>query len=173
MPSRTGMAFIVLQHQDPSRRGLLPELLRRITTMEVCEIADSIEVRPDHVYVAPPNFDLGFSNGKLMSVETSEGHSRYPIDSFFRTLAAEKGQAAAGVVFSGMGTDGTACLRAIQEAGSVTLAEEPNSAKFDSMPRSAITAGVADFVAPPGAMPMWLCQVRSVPRARGARLCAS
>ena len=163
MPSRTGMAFVVLQHQDPSRRGLLPELLRRITVMEVCEISDSIEVRPDHVYVAPPNFDLAFSSDKLMPVENSEGHSRYPIDSFFRTLAAEKGQAAAGVVFSGMGTDGTAGLRAIQEAGGVTLAQEPNSAKFDSMPRSAIAAGVADFVAPPGAMPMWLCQVRSVP----------
>lgn len=163
MPTRTGMAFIVLQHQDPSRRGLLPELLRRITSMEVCEIAESNEVRPDHVYVAPPHFDLAFSNGKLMAVEVPDGHSRYPIDSFFRTLAAEKGQAAAGVVFSGMGTDGTAGLRAIQEAGGVTLAQEPNSAKFDSMPRSAITAGVADFVAPPGAMPMWLCQVRSVP----------
>jgi len=163
MPSRTGMAFIVLQHQDPSRRGLLPELLRRITSMEVCEIAESIEVRPDHVYVAPPNFDLAFSNEKLMAVETADTHGRYPIDAFFRTLAAEKGQAAAGVVFSGMGTDGTAGLRAIQEAGGVTLAQEPNSAKFDSMPRSAITAGVADFVAPPGAMPMWLCQVRSVP----------
>jgi len=163
MPSRTGMAFIVLQHQDPSRRGLLPELLRRITTMEVREISDSIDVRPDHVYVAPPNFDLAFSNDKLNLTEVSEGHSRYPIDSFFRTLAAEKGQAAAGVVFSGMGTDGTAGLRAIQEAGGVTVAQEPSSAKFDSMPRSAITAGVADFVAPPGAMPMWLCQVRSVP----------
>ncbi|KRB81818.1 chemotaxis protein CheB [Duganella sp. Root198D2] len=163
MPSRTGMAFVVLQHQDPSRRGLLPELLRRITSMEVYEIAESTEVRPDHVYVAPPNFDLAFSGGKLMAVETSDTHARYPIDSFFRTLAAEKGQAAAGVVFSGMGTDGTAGLRAIQEAGGVTLAQEPNSAKFDSMPRSAITAGVADFVAPPGAMPMWLCQVRSVP----------
>lgn len=163
MPSRTGMAFIVLQHQDPSRRGLLPELLRRITSMEVCEIAESVEVRPDHVYVAPPNFDLAFSNEKLMAVEMADGHGRYPIDAFFRTLAAEKGQAAAGVVFSGMGTDGTAGLRAIQEAGGVTLAQEPNSAKFDSMPRSAITAGVADFVAPPGAMPMWLCQVRSVP----------
>lgn len=163
MPSRTGMAFIVLQHQDPSRRGLLPELLRRITSMEVCEISESIEVRPDHVYVAPPNFDLAFANDRLMAVETSESHGRYPIDSFFRNLAAEKGQAAAGVVFSGMGTDGTAGLRAIQEAGGVTLAQEPHSAKFDSMPRSAITAGVADFVAPPGAMPMWLCQVRSVP----------
>jgi len=163
MPTRTGMAFIVLQHQDPSRRGLLPELLRRITSMEVCEISESVEVRPDHVYVAPPNFDLAFANEKLMPVETSDTHGRYPIDSFFRTLAAEKGQAAAGVVFSGMGTDGTAGLRAIQEAGGVTLAQEPNSAKFDAMPRSAITAGVADFVAPPGTMPMWLCQVRSVP----------
>lgn len=160
---RTGMAFIVLQHQDPSRRGLLPELLRRITSMEVCEISESTEVRPDYVYVAPPSFDLAFSNGRLMAVETADPHGRYPIDSFFRALAAEKGQAAAGVVFSGMGTDGTAGLRAIQEAGGVTLAQEPSSAKFDSMPRSAITAGVADFVAPPGAMPMWLCQVRSVP----------
>jgi len=163
MPSRTGMAFIVLQHQDPSRRGLLPELLRRITPMEVREIADSIDVRPDHVYVAPPNYDLAFSNEKVMAVETADVRDRYPIDSFFRALAAEKGQAAAGVVFSGMGTDGTAGLRAIQEAGGVTLAQEPNSAKFDSMPRSAITAGVADFVASPGAMPMWLCQVRAVP----------
>ncbi|MYN02991.1 PAS domain-containing protein [Pseudoduganella sp. DS3] len=163
MPSRSGMAFIVMQHQDPSRRGLLPELLRRITSMEVCEIAESIELRPDHVYVAPPNCDLAFGSGKLMPVEMAEVHGRYPIDTFFRNLAAEKGQAAAGVVFSGMGTDGTAGLRAIQEAGGVTLAQEPHSAKFDSMPRSAISAGVADFVAAPVAMPMWLCQVRSAP----------
>lgn len=163
MPNRSGMAFVVLQHQDPSRRGLLPELLRRITSMEVCEITESIELCPDHVYVAPPSSDLAFCGGKLTPVEMVDAHGRYPIDTFFRTLAAEKGQAAAGVVFSGMGTDGTAGLRAIQEAGGVTLAQEPSSAKFDSMPRSAIAAGVADFVAVPGAMPMWLCQVRSVP----------
>lgn len=163
MPARSGMAFIVLQHQYPARRGLLPELLRRITTMEVCEIADTVEVRADHVYVAPPSFDLTFADDRLMTVETGDVHERYPIDAFFRNLAAEKGQSAAGVVFSGMGTDGTAGLRAIQEAGGVTLAQEPNSAKFDSMPRSAITAGVADFVAAPATMPMWLCQMRSVP----------
>ena len=162
MPERSGMGFVVLQHQDPSRRGMLPELLRRITSMNVVEIVERTEVLPDHVYVAQPNAELAFHDGLLTPMEATDPAShRYPIDTFFRALAAEKKQAAAGIILYGMGTDGTAGLRAIQEAGGVTLAQEPHSAKFDSMPRSAITAGVADFVAPPGAMPMWLCQVRA------------
>ena len=163
MPTRTGMAFVVLQHQDPARRGLLPELLRRVTPMMVHEVAERTVLRPDTVYVARPDHMLAFDGEALVPVETEEGGTnRYPIDYFFRSLASAKKQGAAGIVLSGMGTDGTAGLRAIQEAGGVTLAQEPNSAKFDSMPRSAIAAGVADFVALPGAMPLWLCQVRSV-----------
>ncbi|MGO4376799.1 chemotaxis protein CheB [Pseudoduganella sp. RAF19] len=154
VPERSGLAYIVVQHQDPLRKGLLPELLQRVTPMSVAEIRDRMPIEPDCVYVIPPNSDLAFADGMLALLHPSNqpGH-RYPIDTFFRALAEEKRAHAAGVVFSGMGTDGTAGLRHIQEAGGVTLVQAPESAKFDAMPRSAIEAGVADVVALPGDMP--------------------
>jgi two-component system CheB/CheR fusion protein len=154
VPERSGLAFIVVQHQDPLRKGLLPELLQRVTPMGVAEIRDRMPIEPDSVYVIPPNSDLAFSDGMLALLHPSNqpGH-RYPIDTFFKALAEEKRGHAAGIIFSGMGTDGTSGLRAIQEAGGVTLVQAPESAKFDAMPRSAIEAGVADVVALPGDMP--------------------
>jgi two-component system CheB/CheR fusion protein len=133
---------------------LLPELLQRVTPMGVSEIRDRMPIEPDSVYVIPPNFDLAFADGMLALLHPSNqpGH-RYPIDTFFKALAEEKRSHAAGIIFSGMGTDGTSGLRSIQEAGGVTLVQTPESAKFDAMPRSAIEAGVADVVALPGDMP--------------------
>jgi two-component system CheB/CheR fusion protein len=170
VPERSGLAYIVVQHQDPVRRGLLAELLQRVTPMRVSVIRDRMPIEADSVYVIPPNSDLAFSGGMLALLHPSNqpGH-RYPIDTFFRALAEEKRGQAAGIIFSGMGTDGTAGLRHIQEAGGLTLVQAPESAKFDAMPRSAIEAGVADVVALPGDMPerLWNAWAAGPGMARG------
>lgn len=154
VPAPCGLSFVVVQHLDPNQKGMLPELLQRVTWMAVHEAADGMRVEPDCVYVIPPNKDLSFSKGALVLLAPFElrGH-RLPIDFFFRALAAECGPRAAGVVLSGMGSDGTAGLRAIQQRGGMTLAQQPDSARFDPMPQSAIAAGVADIVALPADMP--------------------
>ncbi|NVE01556.1 chemotaxis protein CheB [Massilia sp. BJB1822] len=163
VPQSSGMAFVVIQHLDPQRKCVLPELLQRATAMRVEQISDNMAVEPDCVYVIPPNMSLAFSNGLLtLGPLSSLRGPRYPIDAFFRALATERRQLAAGIVFSGMGSDGTAGLRAIREAGGVTLAQPPESAKFDPMPRSAIDAGVVDITALPGEMPERLGNVWSV-----------
>lgn len=147
VPQASGVAYVVIQHLDPTHKALLPELLQRATSIPVLEIKHQSEVRPNHIYVIPPNADLGLVNGRFQLTEPSalRGH-RLPIDLFFTALALERGEVAVGVVFSGMGADGTAGLKAIKEHGGLTLVQLPDSAKFDHMPQSAITAGVADLV---------------------------
>jgi two-component system CheB/CheR fusion protein len=146
----SGIAYVVIQHLDPDHKALLAELLQRATPMPVREVAGPTELEADHVYVIPPNKDLVFSQGELMPREPREPRGyRLPIDTFFRALAAERHDLAAGVVLSGMGADGTLGLLAIKEQGGVTLAQQPQSAKFDPMPASAIGAGAVDIVAEP------------------------
>lgn len=149
----SGAAYVVVQHLDPEHKALLPELLQRVTAMRVLEIADRTEVEADCVYVIPPGTDLGFADGLLvLLVPHQERGHRLPIDTFFHALAQERGELAAGVVLSGMGSDGTLGLQAIKERGGLTLAQLPSSAKFDPMPRSAIDADAADVVALPAQM---------------------
>lgn len=147
-PSDCGMAFVVVQHLDPSHPGALPELLQRHTAMKVLQVHDGMRVEPNHVYVIPPNRDLSLLRGALQLLEPAEPRGlRLPIDSFFRSLAEDRQKRAVGVILSGMGSDGTLGLRAIKEKVGLTLVQDPSSAKYDSMPQSAIDAGVADFVA--------------------------
>lgn len=150
VPADGGMAFVVVQHLDPTHKGLLPELLQRATVLPVERVADRVKVRPNHVYVIPPNRDLSLMRGALHLFEPAASRGlRLPIDFFFRSLAEDQRERSAGVILSGMGSDGTLGLRAIKEMAGVTLVQEPASAKFDGMPRSAIDAGLADIVAPP------------------------
>ena len=154
VPPRSGAAYVVIQHLDPDHKALLPELLQRVTRMPVQEVAGPTELEADHVYVIPPNKDLGFARGELVPVEPQEPRGyRLPIDAFFRALAGERHDLAAGVVLSGMGADGTLGLLAIREHGGLTLAQRPDAAKFDPMPASAIGAGAVDIVALPADMP--------------------
>lgn len=148
VPEKCGMAFVVILHLDPSREGIMSEVLQRATPMKVQRARDGMRVRPDCVYVIPENRDMTIEQGQLRLCEpTTPRGLRLPIDIFFRSLAAERKEHAIGVVLSGMGSDGTLGLRAIKERAGLTLAQEPVSAGFDSMPRSAIEAGVADIVA--------------------------
>jgi len=147
MPADSGMAFVVLQHLDPDRKALMPELLQRVTSMNVRQVKDRTRVRPNAVYVLPPNKDMSVLHGVLHLFEPTAGRGlRLPIDSFFTSLARDQGDKAAAVVLSGMGSDGTRGLRAIREHGGLTLAQAPETAKFDSMPRSAISADLVDVV---------------------------
>jgi len=154
VPANCGMAFAVVQHLDPTQKGMLTELLQRTTTMKVMQVKDRTKVRPNCVYVIPPNQDLSLLHGTLhLLTPTAPRGLRLPIDFFFRSLAEDQQERSVGIILSGMGSDGTLGLRAIKEKNGVTLVQDPATAKYDSMPRSAVTAGLADFVAPVEELP--------------------
>jgi two-component system CheB/CheR fusion protein len=154
VPEDCGMAFVIVQHLDPTRKGLMPELLQRGTRMKVMQVKDQTRVRPNCVYVIPPNKNMSILHGVLHLFEPSAKRGqRLPIDFFLRSLAQDQQQHAIGVILSGMGSDGTPGLSDIKEKGGLAVAQEPSSAKFDSMPRSVIDAGLADIVGPAEELP--------------------
>lgn len=147
VPKSSGMAFVIVQHLDPTHRGIMPELLQRATSMRVIQVKDRTPVRPDFVYVIPPNRDMSILHGVLhLLTPVAPRGLRLPIDFFFRSLAQDQQEHSVGVILSGMGSDGTLGVRAIKERAGVVLVQDPASAKFDSMPRSVIDAGLADIV---------------------------
>jgi two-component system CheB/CheR fusion protein len=154
VPDRSGMAFVVIQHLDPTHKGTMVELLQRATRMNVLQAADLLQVEPDKVYVIPPGKDMSILHGvlHLLPQQMPRGLN-LPIDFFFRSLAEDQQERSIGVVLSGMGSDGTLGLRAIKEKAGVGFAQSLTSAKFDGMPRSAIDAGLADVVAPVEELP--------------------
>jgi len=155
VPEKSGMAFVIVQHLDPTHKGILPELLQRITVMEVFQVRDRMRVKPNCVYVIPPNKDMSILHGVLHLFEpTAPRGLRLPIDFFLRSLAEDRQEQSIGVILSGMGSDGTMGLRAIKEKAGVVLVQEPASARFDAMPRSVIDAGLADLVAPAEDLPL-------------------
>jgi two-component system CheB/CheR fusion protein len=154
LPPSSGVAIVIVQHLDPTHKGLMVELLQRTTALPVSEIRDRTKLEHDHVYVIPPDKDLSILHGYLHVMKPVAPRGlRLPIDVFFRSLAEDQKERSIGVVLSGMGTDGTLGLRAIKEQAGVCFVQEPTSAKFDGMPRSAILAGVADAVAPVEELP--------------------
>ena len=154
VPKHSGLAFVIVQHLDPTRKGIMPELLQRTTGMKVIQVRDRTTVQADHVYVIPPNKDMSILHGTLHLLEPASPRGlRLPIDFFLRSLAQDQQEHSIGVILSGMGSDGTLGLRAIKENGGVVLVQDPATAKFDGMPRSAIDAGLADIVAPGDDLP--------------------
>jgi two-component system CheB/CheR fusion protein len=150
LPADTGMAFVLIQHLDPKHESHLTGLLSKVSKMPVSEVKGETRAKANHVYVIPPRFNLSISDGVLHTLPRPDGGRNMPIDSFLRALAADRGSKALGVILSGSASDGTLGLQAIKAAGGITFAQEKQSAKFDSMPRSAIAAGVVDFVLSPG-----------------------
>jgi two-component system CheB/CheR fusion protein len=165
VPVNSRLAFVVVQHLDPSRHGMLPELLQRATPMVVRQAGNRMKVQPDCVYVIPPNKDLSILHDTLYLLDPVAPRGlRLPIDSFLCSLADDRRESAIGVVLSGMGSDGSRGLRAIKERGGLSLVQAPDTAKFDAMPRSAIDAGLADIIAPPGELPkLLLAHLRQPP----------
>ena len=160
VPQASGLAYVVVQHLDPTHKAMLTELLQRATAMPVREATASMLVDPNVVYVIPPNSELTVAGGRLHLAEPAQPRGlRLPIDVLFCSLARDQGERAIGVVLSGMGADGTIGLQAIKSQGGLTLAQEPASAQFDSMPKSAIDAGACDIVAPASELPRRIVQV--------------
>lgn len=154
MPSDSGMAFLVVMHLDPSRDSGLAHILGQHTSMPVAEAADGVIFVPNHVYVIAPDSSLTIDDGRLRLTEPPERRGqRYPIDRLFASLAQHRRQRAICIILSGTGSDGTEGLKEVKAQGGCVLVQEPASARFDGMPRSAIAAKLADQVLAPEQMP--------------------
>jgi len=157
MPEKSGLAFIVVQHLSPDYKSLMVELLSKKTRMPVYRAEDGMQVLPDSVYLIPPKKNLTIFQGKLLLIE--QDHSRginLPIDVFLRSLSEDQGEKAIAIILSGTGSDGTRGVRAIKEAGGMVMVQDEETAKFDGMPRAAVSTGLVDFILPPGQMPSQL-----------------
>jgi two-component system, chemotaxis family, CheB/CheR fusion protein len=154
VPENSGMAYIVVQHLDPTHKGMLPELLQRICKMKVSQVKDRTVVRPNCVYVIPPNKTMSISKGMLHLHKPVEARGqRLPIDYFLNSLAEDRKDLGIGLILSGMGSDGSLGMRALKEKNGIVMVQEPGSAKFDSMPRNAIDSVEIDIIAAPSELP--------------------
>lgn len=154
MPTDTNLVFVVIQHLSPDYKSLMDELLARNTSIPIHIATDGIAIKPNNIYLIPPRKNLSIFHDKLFLEEyNSQKGLNLPIDAFLRSLAAEKGNHAIGIILSGTGSDGTLGTRAIKEAGGMVMVQDEESAKFDGMPRSSIATGLVDYILQPALMP--------------------
>lgn len=163
LPADTGRAFVMIQHLDPHHQSSLSQLLGRATTMPVVEVQDNQRVEANHVYVIAPNGSLTISNGvlKVGPREDDHGHPTV-VDAFLESLGHDQHEQAMGVVLSGTGADGTVGLQRIKAEGGITFAQD-ESAKYDSMPQSAVAAGCVDHVLSPARMSEEIARIAKLP----------
>lgn len=163
IPENAGVAYILVQHLEPSHDSILVEILQKITTIPVQEITNNVRIEPNRVYVIPSNKLLTANDGRLeLSPRGPKGEKNMPIDLFFTSLSEVHQSQAIGVVLSGTGADGTNGLRAIKEHGGFTFAQEPQSIAFPGMPQSAIDAEVVDFILTPEEIPLQLARISKI-----------
>ena len=164
LPNDTGMAFVLIQHLDPKHHSILTELLAKESKIPVREVTNGMRLEQNTVYVIPPNTSMTVADHSLRlgpRLEASRGHM--PIDAFMRSLAEQQGNRAIGVILSGSGSDGTLGLAEIQAQGGVTMAQEETTAKYGSMPHSAIVAGYVDYVLSPKRIALELARIANHP----------
>jgi two-component system, chemotaxis family, CheB/CheR fusion protein len=150
LPEDTGMAFVLVQHLDPRHESQLVELLARATRLPVLNATHGLALRPNHVYVIPPDTSLTIARGSLQIAPRGDIRGPFlPIDHFFKSLAADRQAGAVGVILSGTGSDGTLGVEEIKAAGGFTFAQQEGSAAYPDMPRSAIRSGAIDLALAP------------------------
>jgi two-component system CheB/CheR fusion protein len=174
VPAHSGMAFILVQHLDPTHASMLVDLLGGQTPLTVREAADGAPVEPEHLYVIPPGVYLSVSGGalKLSRPEARRG-ARLPFDFLLQSLAEEYREHAVCVMLSGTGADGSRGLQALKEKGGLVVAQDPDEAEFDGMPRSAIETGAVDRVAPAAKLPEAIVGFFRSARSNAARAASS
>jgi two-component system CheB/CheR fusion protein len=154
LPANNGIAFILVQHLDPTHESMMVDLLAGYTSMAVMDAADGMVVEPEHLYIIPPGTYLSIIDGILRLSQPQARHgARLPFDFLLHSLAAERGTLAIGVVLSGTGTDGSLGLKMVRESGGLVIAQDPGEAGYGGMPRSAITTGGVDLVLPVAQIP--------------------
>jgi len=164
LPLKTGMAFVLVQHLDPKHSSDLREILGRTTRIPVAEVTDGTVVRPDNIYVIPPNTVMSIKGGILrLSARVLTRGTHLPIDHFLRSLAEDSADRAISVILSGTASDGTEGSRAIKASGGITFAQDEQSAKYGGMPQSAVNTGCVDFVLPPSSIAQELARVGQHP----------
>ncbi len=149
MPNDSGLSFVVVQHLSPDYKSLMADILGKHTGMAVIQAENEMEVEPDTVYLIPPKKYMTLQDGKLILSDYAPGTLSHPIDVFFTSLAEERKEHSIVVVLSGTGSDGTNGVKSVKEHGGLVIAQEPESAKFDGMPKSVIKTGLADFILSP------------------------
>ncbi len=160
IPDNSGMAYILVQHLEPTHESILRELLQKVTSIPIHEITNNVRVEPNHIYIIPSNKLLTATDGVLqLSPRPPRNEKNMPIDVFLTSLAEVHQSHAIGVILSGTATDGTLGLKAIKDHGGITFAQEQQSAAFDGMPQSAIDAEVVDFVLTPEEIAMQLAKL--------------
>ncbi len=169
IPENSGMAFILLQHLNPSHESMLQELLQKVTSIPVLEMTGDIKILPDHIYIIPSNKMLSVNNGKLglTSRTAKKNEKNLPIDLFFTSLAEVHQSHGIGIVLSGTAHDGTQGLKAIKDHGGITFAQDEASAAYGSMPQSAVEAGVVDFILSPEKMPEKIIELIKITNENG------
>jgi two-component system CheB/CheR fusion protein len=154
LPPEPGMAFVLVQHLDPTHESSMADLMSRYTLLKVLQAKDGMKIESDHLYIIPPNRDMGMINGNLQLIEPLEPHGlRLPINFFLNNLADDQKENSIAIIFSGYGSDGTMGIKSIKAAGGMVMAQDPGTADSDSMPASAIQTGLVDFILPPEEMP--------------------
>lgn len=149
LPSNTGMAFVIIQHLAPDHKSLLAEILGKYSSMPVTEIQDGMSVERNHIYMIPPKYNVEIVSDVLRLREYDSRVINHPIDIFFRSLAAAYENRSVAIILSGTGSDGTNGIRSIKEQNGVIIVQSPESAKFDGMPRNAISTGFVDLIQKP------------------------
>jgi two-component system, chemotaxis family, CheB/CheR fusion protein len=153
VPRNSGMAYVIISHTDPARSSLLPDIIQRKSNIPAVQVEEGMNVEANVIYLPPSNRDLEIEGDRFRLKEQERGKAfRLPIDVFFKSLAAARGEKACCVILSGTGTDGTQGLRVIKEKGGVTAVQSVESAKYEGMPESAIATGLADFILRPSEM---------------------
>ncbi|HMW21988.1 MAG TPA: EAL domain-containing protein [Burkholderiaceae bacterium] len=153
LPPERSLAYVVAQHVSPTHVSMLLNLLAPCTALTVCQLSEATPPQGGAIYLAPPNHDVLLRDGCLCLAASHHPGGPHPsANRLFQSMADELGEAAIGIVLSGTGTDGSTGLKAIKAAGGVTLAQEPESARYDGMPRAAIQAGSVDLILRPAAM---------------------
>lgn len=170
MPSDSNMAFVVIQHLSPKHKSIMGTLLSKSTNMEVIGIKNDIEIKPNCIYLNPPDRNVVIQNRhlQLMMPVKSDGLN-LPIDCFFRSMASDLGEKAICIILSGTATDGTLGLKEVKGGGGIAMVQDPNSAKYDGMPRSAINTGVVDFILPVNRLPEELIKYVKAPYISAAK----
>jgi two-component system CheB/CheR fusion protein len=167
LPLDTGMGFVLVQHLDPQHESALTQILTRVTSLPVNEVTDNLRVEANHVYIIPPNMNLAIAQGVLkLQLRRQSRTPHRSIDFFFESLAEDQRERAIGVILSGTATDGTLGLEAIKAEGGITFAQD-DSARYDSMPRSAAGAGCVDFVLAPALIAKELARLAKHPYVAG------
>jgi two-component system CheB/CheR fusion protein len=169
MPASTGMAFILVQHLDPNHESMLVDLLSASTPMTIQQATDGTPIACDHVYVIPPGMYLSVASGALRLSQPKAQHgARLPFDFLLHAMAEDYGKRAVCVVLSGTGGDGSAGLKSVKEKGGLVIAQDPDDASYDGMPKSAIATGAVDLVLPIDKIPAALADYgRRIAPARG------